>query len=140
MNSSIPDRLMSVRQRVNSVSAHPALIVEIDECQLDLTQRVNLVHERPQCLRLDEGSLAVKDALPIAVVRQLLLDSRLADAFAFHRVATVRANTVALRAQADDAVDRLTIAFVLHLADDLFIARAQLGNVLVGHAVEDGMR
>ena len=56
-------------QRVDTISAHKALIVKVDECQLDLAQGLNLMRKRPQGVRLDEGSLAVKDALPIAVVR-----------------------------------------------------------------------
>ena len=123
-------------QSVNAVRAYPSFVVKIDERQLDFWQGVYAVRERLQCLRLDKAVLTVKDAPSVALVRQLLLDSHLADALALHRVSAVRANTVALRAQADDAVDRLTIAFVLHLTDDFFVARTQFANFLLA---EDGM-
>ena len=77
---------MSAWQSINTVSAHPAFIIEVDERQLDLSQGVYAVRERPQCVRLDKTALTVKDAPSIALVRQLLLDRRLADALTLYRV------------------------------------------------------
>ena len=70
-NGSIPDRLVSMWQRVNSVSAHPVLIVEIDERQLHLTKCVDAVRVRALRVRLDKCSLAVEDAVAITIMRQL---------------------------------------------------------------------
>ena len=126
-------------QSVDAVSTHPALIIEVDERQLDLSQGVYAVRERPQCVRLDKTALTVKDAPSIALVRQLLLDSRLVDTLTLYRVSAVRANTVTFGTYADNAVDWIAVALVLHLADDFFVTRAQLAHVLGIHATEDGI-